>query len=58
MLDSPGEPFWWPEADQALFQGIRDSLRRDIPIFEMQCNINDGDFARACARELLNMIRD
>jgi len=58
MLDSPGGPFWWPEADQALFQGIRDSLRRDIPIFEMQCNINDGDFARACARELLNMIRD
>jgi uncharacterized protein (UPF0261 family) len=53
MIDSPGGPFWWPEADQALFTALKQNLRRDIPVVEMDCNINDPAFADACARHLL-----
>jgi uncharacterized protein (UPF0261 family) len=52
MIDSPGGPFWWPEADRAMFDAIRANLRRDIPVIEMQENINDAEFADRCAAEL------
>jgi len=53
MISSPGGPFHWPEADQALYQSLRGELRSDIPIIELDCAINDPPFAEACARELL-----
>ena len=53
MISAPGGPFHWPEADQALYESWRNSLRPDIPVIEMDCNINDPEFADACARELL-----
>lgn len=53
MIDSPGGAFWWPEADQALFHAIKSNLRKDIPVVELDCNINDPEFAEACARRLL-----
>ena len=57
QLDSLGREFWWPEADQALFQTIRDQLRPDIPVIELDANINDPEFADRAARELLQMLR-
>jgi uncharacterized protein (UPF0261 family) len=56
MLDSPGGPFWWPDADSALFTSIKSSLRNDIPVVEMGYNINDPEFAVGCAEALLKMI--
>ena len=56
MIDSPGGPFWWPEADRALFESLKSHLRSDIPVIEMQCNINDAAFARRCAEVLLELI--
>jgi uncharacterized protein (UPF0261 family) len=53
MIDAPDGPFWWPEADQALFAALKENLRPDIPVVEMDCNINDREFAERCARELL-----
>jgi len=56
MINAPGGPFWWPEADAALYTALRANLRTDIPIAEMDCNINDPEFADACAHALLDNI--
>jgi uncharacterized protein (UPF0261 family) len=53
MIDSEGKPFWWPEADQALFNALKKNLRKGIPVVEMDCNINDPAFADRCAQTLL-----
>jgi uncharacterized protein (UPF0261 family) len=57
QLDSPGQPFWWPEADEALFAAIREHLRPDIPVHELEVNINDEAFARAVTDTLLEMLQ-
>ena len=57
VIDSPGGPFWWPEADQALFDSLKSRLRADIPVIEVDCNVNDPLFARRCAETLLQLIR-
>jgi uncharacterized protein (UPF0261 family) len=57
MIDSPGGPFWWPEADQALFASLKQNLRKDIPVIEMDCNVNDPEFSSRCAEELLAALR-
>lgn len=61
MLDSigaDGQPgaFWDPEADRACFEAIRANLRPDIPVIEMDNNINDPEFADKCASTLLEML--
>ena len=56
MIDSPGGPFWWPEADHAFLQALKANLRSDIPILELDCNVNDPMFARHCAETLLALL--
>jgi len=58
MLDSPGNPFWWPEADQAMVQSLKARLRPDIPVVEMDANINDEAFADRAVRQLLSMMKE
>jgi len=53
MIDAPGGAFWWPEADAALFHALKSSLRADIPVIEIDANINDPLFAERCASELI-----
>jgi uncharacterized protein (UPF0261 family) len=57
MIDAPGGPFWWPEADQAFTDALRQNLRPDIPLEELDANINDPEFARRCAETLLALMR-
>ena len=57
MLDSPGGKFWWPDADAALFDAIKKNLRPDISVIEVDCNINEPEFAEKCAQCLLENIR-
>jgi uncharacterized protein (UPF0261 family) len=57
QLDSPGGEFWWPAADQALFQSIRQNLRTDISLIELDANINDPQFADCATQELLGMMK-
>lgn len=57
ILDSPGNEFWWPEADHALFGAIKKNIRSDIPVIEMDCNINDLTFSEAVAGKLLEQLR-
>jgi len=57
MIDAPGKPFHSPEADQALFQALRQHLDRSkVDLVEMDCHINDPEFAAAMADRLLSML--
>ena len=56
VLDAPGGDFWWPEADRALFDSIRQTLRDEIPVHELDANINDPEFAEAAAGWLLDKL--
>ncbi len=56
MLDAPGKEFWWPEADQALFEAIKRHVRSDIPVYELDNNINDDEFADAVADKMLEFL--
>lgn len=56
QLDSPGNPYWDPEADQACYQAIKDNLRPGIPVVELDANINDPIFAERAAKLLLDMM--
>lgn len=53
VISAAGKPFHDPEADAALFGAIKAHLRPDIPVIEMDCEINAPKFATACARALL-----
>ena len=56
MLDSEGEPFWWPEADAALFDTIRQHVKPGIEVVELDHNINDPEFCQAVAERFLTML--
>ena len=56
VISAQGQPFHDPAADQALFDEIRANLRKDIPVLEMDCEINDPEFAEACANTLLRLM--
>ncbi len=56
MIDAPGGAFWWPEADRALFESLKKNLRKDIPVHELDLNINEPAFARSCTQALLEML--
>lgn len=57
ILDSPGGEFWWPEANDALFSAIKEQARDDIPVIELDCNINDAAFAEAVTDKLLEFLK-
>ncbi|MGE3312779.1 MAG: Tm-1-like ATP-binding domain-containing protein [Limisphaerales bacterium] len=56
MIGAPGGAFHDPEADGALFRALKTGLRPGIPVREMECAINDPEFAEACAAELLRLM--
>ena len=58
MLDAPGKEFWWPAANQALFEAIKENLKSDIPVYEQDCNINDVEFADAVANKMLEFLEN
>ncbi len=57
VTDEGPQLFWWPEADQALFDGIKRHIRKDIPVHELDVNVNDPQFASATAGALLEMVK-
>lgn len=56
-LDAPGKEFWWPEANLALFNAIKKYIKPGIPVYELDCNINDAEFAEAVTGKLMEMIK-
>lgn len=55
ILDSEGGIFWDPEADQALFDSIRAHANPEIPIWEIDANINDRAFAEKAVELLMEI---
>jgi len=57
-LDAPGQPFWWPEADRALFDAITShtitSPQRQI--LRVSAHINDARFVDAAVAEVRSAI--
>ncbi|HPD16157.1 MAG TPA: Tm-1-like ATP-binding domain-containing protein [Planctomycetota bacterium] len=56
MLDAPGKDFWWPEADAALFDAIKQHVKPGIPVIQLDNNINDDAFADAVAAKLFEFL--
>lgn len=57
MLDSEGGQFWDPAADRACYAAIKQNLKPDIPVIELDHNINDPEFADKVAETLLGMLK-
>ncbi len=55
-IDREGGPFWWPEADAALFQSIRNWVGPWVQLIEVDRHINDPDVARIAAETVLAMV--
>jgi uncharacterized protein (UPF0261 family) len=56
VISAPGQPFHDPDADHALFSALKQHLRSDILVRELDVNINDPAFADACVGALLENI--
>ena len=56
QLDLEGQPFYWPEANQAFINALKEDLRQDIPVIEMDYDINDPEFSSRVAETLLAML--
>jgi len=54
-LDAPGQPFWDPDADTALFDTLDTQLRQTDhrKLVRLPYHINEPAFARAAAEEFL-----
>jgi uncharacterized protein (UPF0261 family) len=57
-IDADGKAFWWPEADRALFDGVRAGVGPAVELIELDRHINDPEFAAACAQKLLEMMKE
>jgi uncharacterized protein (UPF0261 family) len=55
-IDAEGQPFWWPEADAALFASLRHWMSPHVRMVELDLHINDPAFAQAAASTLLEML--
>jgi uncharacterized protein (UPF0261 family) len=53
MIDLEGQAFYLPKANAALFEALKKNLRKDIPVIEMDCDVNNPAFATKCAEVLL-----
>ena len=56
ILDGDGEMFCDREADQAMFDALKSNLRDDIPVIEIDCNINDEAFSTKAVETMLDLI--
>ena len=53
IISAEGQPFHDPAADEALFAAIKSDLSPDVELIEIDAEINDPEFSRACAEALL-----
>ncbi len=57
-LDAPGQAFWWPEADAALFDALEQHTQQDEnrQIVRVAAHINDEKFIAAAARVVRELL--
>jgi uncharacterized protein (UPF0261 family) len=61
MIAVEGQPFYDPEADEALLAGLRETLEPSVEVHEEATDINDPAFAEAMAdrlHELIDVVSD
>jgi uncharacterized protein (UPF0261 family) len=56
ILDGDGEMFWDRTADAAFSNALKEHLRADIPIHEIDCNINDPAFSLRAVELIQDLI--
>lgn len=56
MLDSDGERFCDRAADRAFIDAVKTNVRNDIPVVEIDANINDDEFSVAAVELMLELI--
>ena len=57
MIDAEGQPFDGPEERKVLFETIKENINNEnVKIEELPNNINDTEFARAAAKELIRLL--
>jgi uncharacterized protein (UPF0261 family) len=55
-IDAEGQPFWWPQADAALFQSLRAWMSPHVRLIELDLHVNDPAFGAAAAATLLDLL--
>jgi uncharacterized protein (UPF0261 family) len=56
-IDAEGKPFWWPDADRALFDSLRLWMSPHVQLVELDLHVNDPQFAQIAASTLMSMVR-
>jgi uncharacterized protein (UPF0261 family) len=56
MLDGDGQQFSDREADRAIFDAIKANLKPEIPVVELDLNINDPRFAAKAVEMMLELL--
>lgn len=56
MLDADGDRFCDRQADQAFFDAVRNNVRENIPVVDIDANINDAAFASKAVEMMLELI--
>ena len=56
MLDTEGMDFDGPEERRALLEGIKETLHKDIPLIEVDTDINHTDTAELIAQTFINLM--
>lgn len=58
-IDAKDQPFYGEEEDKKLFDTLRKLINKDVvTIQEMDCNINDIEFAQRAAQNLIDLIEN
>jgi uncharacterized protein (UPF0261 family) len=57
VIDAPDGPFWLPAANQALHAALKERLREDVEVIEVDANVNDAEFSQLAATTLLDLIQ-
>lgn len=56
QIDLEGQPFYWPETIHAFTSALKGDLRGDIPILELDYDINAPEFSGKVAETLIAML--
>ena len=58
MYCHPGEPLYDPEGDRKLIGSLKNHLKPQIPVLEVDAHINDPEFADMAAAEMIQLIQN
>lgn len=58
-IDAKGQPFYGEDEDKMLFDTLKNHVNKDVvKVIEMNCNINDMEFAHKAAQSLIELMKN